>query len=88
MQEMVSPSGDDIVALDAFGIAILAVFIGTYVMISSEKVNRTGMALLGMGIAGFVFWVAYALQHPLTAGWENPFYELVSHIEWDRDFQC
>ncbi len=85
MQEMVSPSGDDIVALDAFGIAILAVFIGTYVMISSEKVNRTGMALLGMGIAGFVFWLAYALQHPLTVGWEEhgPFFELVSHIEWD-----
>jgi Na+/H+ antiporter NhaD/arsenite permease-like protein len=73
------------VALDAFGITILAVFIGTYIIISTEKVNRTGMSLLGMGIAGFVFWVFYELGHPATTGWgvHGPFYELVSHIEWD-----
>ncbi len=72
-------------ALDAFGISILAVFIGTYIIISTEKVNRTGMSLLGMGIAGFVFWAFYTLGHPATAGWEEhgPFFQLVSHIEWD-----
>ncbi|MFW9931589.1 MAG: SLC13 family permease, partial [Candidatus Thorarchaeota archaeon] len=72
-------------ALDAFGISILAVFVGTYIIISTEKVNRTGMSLLGMGIAGFVFWAFFSLGHPATAGWEEhgPFYELVIHIEWD-----
>ncbi len=75
--------GDSIVALDAFGISVLLVFIGTYIVISSEKVNRTGTALLGMGIVGFVFWVFFSLGHPITADWENPFHELVRHIEWD-----
>ncbi|MFW9910132.1 MAG: SLC13 family permease [Candidatus Thorarchaeota archaeon] len=72
-------------ALDAFGITVLVVFIGTYLVISSEKFNRTGVALLGMGIVGFVFWIFFALQHPVTEGWDEhgPFFELVSHIEWD-----
>ncbi len=73
------------VALDAFGVSVLLVFIGTYIVISSEKVNRTGTALLGMGLVGFVFWIFYELGHPITEGWEEhgPFVELVSHIEWD-----
>ena len=58
--------------MDALGAAILAVFIGTYIIISTEKVNRTGMALLGMGFAGVVLW-----------GGGHPFHELVSGIEWD-----
>jgi len=73
------------VALDAFGISVLAVFIGTYIVISSEKVNRTGMALLGMGLVGFVMWAFYSMGHPTTVGWvdHGPFFELVSHVEWD-----
>jgi Na+/H+ antiporter NhaD/arsenite permease-like protein len=58
--------------MDALGAAILAVFIGTYIIISTEKINRTGMALLGMGFAGVVLWVG---------GYE--FHELVLGIEWD-----
>ena len=58
--------------MDALGAAILAVFIGTYIIISTEKVNRTGMALLGMGFAGVVLW-----------GGGHPFHELVLGIEWD-----
>ncbi len=58
--------------MDALGAAILAVFIGTYIIISTERVNRTGMALLGMGFAGVVLW-----------GGGHPFHELVLGIEWD-----
>jgi len=58
--------------MDALGAAILAVFIGTYIIISTEKINRTGMALLGMGFAGVVLWVGC-----------HDFHELVLGIEWD-----
>jgi Na+/H+ antiporter NhaD/arsenite permease-like protein len=37
---------------------ILAVFIATYIAISSEKVNRTATALLGMGVVGIILWFA------------------------------
>jgi len=58
--------------MDALGAAILAVFIGTYIIISTEKINRTGMALLGMGFAGIVLWAG-----------GHEFHELVLSIEWD-----
>jgi len=35
---------------------IIIVFVVTYIAISSEKVNRTATALLGMGAAGIVLW--------------------------------
>ncbi len=71
-------------ALDWFGLTVLAIFIGTYLVISTEKINRTGMSLFGMGIIGFVFWAASVLHHPVTEGWEHsPFAELALRIEWD-----
>ncbi|UCE11450.1 MAG: hypothetical protein JSW61_05835 [Candidatus Thorarchaeota archaeon] len=70
--------------MNELGIPVLLVFIGTYIAISSEKVNRTGMALLGMGAIGFVFWAAILLGLPSTQNWEiGPFAEIVFHIEWD-----
>ncbi|MHA2004433.1 MAG: hypothetical protein ACW960_10035, partial [Candidatus Thorarchaeota archaeon] len=39
------------------GLAVLVIFIGTYAIISSEKVNRTAMSLLGMALVGVVLWV-------------------------------
>ncbi|MFW9943949.1 MAG: SLC13 family permease [Candidatus Sifarchaeia archaeon] len=57
--------------MDALAIAVLVVFIGTYVAISSEKVNRTATALLGLGIVGIVLWTA-----------EIRFQTVVEHIEW------
>jgi Na+/H+ antiporter NhaD/arsenite permease-like protein len=64
--------------MDALAIAVLAVFVGTYLVISTEKVNRTGMSLLGMTIIGVVFWAAFQL------GYENPptFVILLEHVEW------
>jgi len=53
------------------GTLILLVFIGTYVAISSEKVNRAAMSMTGMGIAGLVLWI-----------YNTPFSTLVLHIEW------
>ncbi|MFX1264541.1 MAG: SLC13 family permease, partial [Promethearchaeota archaeon] len=35
---------------------VLGVFVITYIAISSEKVNRTATALLGMGVVGIVLW--------------------------------
>ena len=53
------------------GTLILLVFIGTYIAISSEKVNRAAMSMTGMGIAGLVLW-----------SYQTPFKDLVLHIEW------
>jgi Na+/H+ antiporter NhaD/arsenite permease-like protein len=60
-------------------LAIIVVFIGTYLLISTEKVNRTAMALLGMSLAGFVFWVAVEIELLLI---EHPFEALIAEIEW------
>jgi Na+/H+ antiporter NhaD/arsenite permease-like protein len=51
---------------------IILVFVVTYIAISSEKVNRTATALLGMGVAGIVLW----------ATGEGAFFEVVDRIEW------
>jgi Na+/H+ antiporter NhaD/arsenite permease-like protein len=53
------------------GTLILLVFIGTYVAISTEKVNRAAMSMTGMGIAGLVLW-----------SFNTPFNVLVLHIQW------
>jgi Na+/H+ antiporter NhaD/arsenite permease-like protein len=65
--------------MDILPIAILIVFIGTYVIISTERVDRTGMSLLGMALVGVVFWAASLL----TPGVEISFIDLVEQIEWD-----
>jgi Na+/H+ antiporter NhaD/arsenite permease-like protein len=51
---------------------IILVFVVTYIAISSEKVNRTATALLGMGVAGIVLW----------ATGEGAFDLIVHEIEW------
>ena len=59
--------------------AIIVVFIGTYVLISTEKVNRTAMALLGMSLAGFVLWMAWYIK---ILDVVHPFEALIAEIEW------
>ncbi|MGY5864625.1 MAG: SLC13 family permease [Candidatus Thorarchaeota archaeon] len=67
------------VAYHNIALAIIVVFVGTYVLISSEKVNRTAMALLGMSLAGFVFWIAWYIGIlPVV----HPFEALIAEIEW------
>jgi Na+/H+ antiporter NhaD/arsenite permease-like protein len=51
---------------------IVIVFVVTYIAISSEKVNRTATALLGMGVVGIVLWATG------TAGFD----EVANRIEW------
>ncbi len=51
---------------------IIVVFVVTYIAISSEKVNRTAAAMLGMGAAGIVLW----------ATGEGTFSAIVDNIEW------
>jgi len=53
------------------GTLILLVFIGTYIAISSEKVNRAAMSMTGMGIAGLVLW-----------SYGTKFSDLALDIEW------
>ncbi|MGY5871436.1 MAG: SLC13 family permease [Candidatus Thorarchaeota archaeon] len=53
------------------GTLVLLVFIGTYIAISSEKINRAALSMTGMGIAGFVLW-----------GFGIGFNTLVHSIEW------
>lgn len=59
-------------ALDGVAILVLIVFILTYVVISSEKVNRTATSLLGMGVVGVI----------LVAAEAGTFESIVAHIEW------
>ncbi len=51
---------------------ILAIFVITYVAISSEKVNRTATALLGMGVVGIALWATGTAE----------FREVADRIEW------
>ncbi|MFX1579343.1 MAG: SLC13 family permease [Promethearchaeota archaeon] len=51
---------------------IIIIFVVTYIAISSEKVNRTATALLGMGAAGIVLW----------ATGQGTFSLIVERIEW------
>ncbi len=66
------------------GTLVLFVFIGTYLLISSEKVNRAAMSMVGMGLVGLVLWAAFNIDS--AAGSIDPmgatFSTLVEHIEW------
>ncbi|MGY5874263.1 MAG: SLC13 family permease, partial [Candidatus Thorarchaeota archaeon] len=65
------------------GIPILIVFVGTYAIISSEKVNRTAMSLLGMAIVSVILYVEVVLGLVIPEPGHNIFYTLVQGIEWD-----
>ncbi|MFW9910133.1 MAG: SLC13 family permease [Candidatus Thorarchaeota archaeon] len=58
--------------IDFVGALVLVVFIGTYIAISSEKVNRTATSLLGMGLVGVIIWAAG----------EGNFSSVTERIEW------
>ena len=59
-------------------IPVLVVFIGTYALISTEKVNRTAMSLLGLAIAGVVLWIGFSMG---IAGGVD-FEHLIEGVEW------
>ncbi|NHJ12381.1 MAG: hypothetical protein EAX95_01840 [Candidatus Thorarchaeota archaeon] len=66
------------IGFQELGAAVLIVFVGTYALISTEKINRTAMSLLGLAIAGIVIWAGFVAG--LAGGAE--FKELITHIEW------
>jgi Na+/H+ antiporter NhaD/arsenite permease-like protein len=68
------------IVFNQLGLAVVVVFIGTYALISSEKLNRTGMSLLGMAVVGAVFWASNLI---LPGDQTLVFIDLVHHIEWD-----
>jgi len=53
------------------GTLVILIFIGAYLAISSEKVNRAAMSMTGMGFAGLVLW-----------GFGTSFSTLIHSIEW------
>ncbi|TFH04336.1 MAG: hypothetical protein E4H14_14965, partial [Candidatus Thorarchaeota archaeon] len=59
------------------GTLVLLVFIGTYLAISSEKVNRAATSMVGMGITGLVLWASFQQW-----GIGSDFTTLVHSIEW------
>jgi Na+/H+ antiporter NhaD/arsenite permease-like protein len=59
--------------------AVIVIFIGTYVLISTEKVNRTAMSLLGVALVGVILFVGSALEIPGGVD----FATLIEHVEWD-----
>ena len=63
--------------------AVLVVFIGTYILISTEKVNRTAMSLLGVAIVGVILYLALEIEF-LTGVYHGgvEFSVLVAHIDW------
>jgi len=63
--------------------AVLVVFIGIYVLISTEKVNRTAMSLLGVAIVGVILYLA--LEIFILTGVDHggvEFSVLIAHIDW------
>ena len=59
------------------GTFVILIFIGTYLAISSEKVNRAAMSMTGMGFAGLALWGSMALGY-----YGVSFTYLVENIEW------
>lgn len=62
---------------EPIGTFVILIFIGTYLAISSEKVNRAAMSMTGMGFAGLALWGSLAL-----GGFGVSFTDLVHSIEW------
>jgi len=60
-------------------VAVLVIFVGTYLLISTEKINRTAMSLLGVALVGVVLYVAASLEIPGGVD----FATLIEHVEWD-----
>jgi Na+/H+ antiporter NhaD/arsenite permease-like protein len=60
-------------------IAVIVIFIGTYVLISTEKVNRTAMSLLGVALVGVILYIGSVLTLPGGVD----FATLIEHVEWD-----
>ncbi len=66
--------------MEWLGLTVLIIFIVTYIIISSEKINRTGMALLGMAAVGTALWIGFVVNPELLGAVE--FGEFVEHIDW------
>jgi len=63
--------------------AVLVIFAGTYLLISTEKVNRTAMSLLGVALVGVILYIA--LEISILTGIDYggvEFSVLIAHIDW------
>ena len=60
-------------------IAVLVIFIGTYLLISTEKINRTAMSLLGVALVGVIMYIGLRLG--IAGG--TTFATIIEHVEWD-----
>ncbi|MGY5880889.1 MAG: SLC13 family permease, partial [Candidatus Thorarchaeota archaeon] len=63
--------------------AVLVVFVGTYILISTEKVNRTAMSLLGVAIVGVILYIALEIYYLTGVDYGGvEFSVLIAHIDW------
>ena len=63
--------------------AVLVVFIGTYILISTEKVNRTAMSLLGVAIVGVILYIGLEIFFLTGIDYGGvEFSVLIAHIDW------
>ena len=63
--------------------AVLVIFTGTYLLISTEKVNRTAMSLLGVALVGVILYIG--LEIFILTGIDYggvEFSVLIAHIDW------
>ncbi|MFW9806323.1 MAG: SLC13 family permease [Candidatus Thorarchaeota archaeon] len=68
-----------VVSFQNVPIAVLVIFIGTYLLISTEKINRTAMSLLGVALVGVIMYIGLRLE---IAGGAT-FATIIEHVEWD-----
>lgn len=68
-----------VISFQNLPMAVVVIFIGSYLLISTEKINRTAMSLLGVALVGLVLYVGQVMKNPLGVG----FAELIDHVEWD-----
>ena len=63
--------------------AVLVVFIGIYVLISTEKVNRTAMSLLGVAIVGVILYIGLEIAFLTGIDYGGvEFSVLIAHNDW------
>jgi Na+/H+ antiporter NhaD/arsenite permease-like protein len=67
-----------VVGYGLLSLAVIVIFIGTYLLISTEKVNRTAMSLLGVALVGVILYLGLVVGHAEGA----TFAALIDHVDW------
>lgn len=68
-----------VISFENVPMAVLVIFIGTYILISTEKVNRTAMSLLGVALVGVILYIGFSLLIPGGVA----FTTLIEKVDWN-----